>query len=128
MNISFYGERVEPLTCKVYYKIDEAFDLADKFSHNTLVPLSLYNGKGEVNHSPTGFEWGYYGSGPSQLSYAILRKYYEYVGFEQKEAIELAKRRYMWFKQDAIATIPRDMAWHISETKINEWHLSRGLD
>lgn len=25
-----------------------------------------------VNHSPTGFEWGYGGSGPSQLALAIL--------------------------------------------------------
>jgi hypothetical protein len=128
MNILFYGERVKPLTCKVYYDINEVFDLADRFSHDTLTPLPLYNGKGEVNHSPTGFEWGYYGSGPSQLAYAILRKYYEYVGFEQKHAIELTKRRYMLFKQDVIATIPRDMAWYISEAKINGWHVSRGFD
>lgn len=25
-----------------------------------------------VNHSPTGFEWGYGGSGPAQLAFAIL--------------------------------------------------------
>ena len=25
-----------------------------------------------VNHSPTGFEWGYLGSGPAQLAFAIL--------------------------------------------------------
>jgi hypothetical protein len=33
-------------------------------------PLRLY--LEEVNHSPTGFEWGYGGSGPSQLAFAIL--------------------------------------------------------
>jgi len=26
------------------------------------------------NHSPTGFEWGYGGSGPAQLALAILRQ------------------------------------------------------
>ncbi len=28
------------------------------------------------NHSPTGFEWGYGGSGPAQLALAILADYY----------------------------------------------------
>jgi hypothetical protein len=34
-------------------------------------PLPVY--LNEVNHSPDGFEWGYGGSGPAQLAYAILR-------------------------------------------------------
>lgn len=36
----------------------------------TLIPLS--DSLGVVNHSPTGFEFGYAGSGPSQLALAIL--------------------------------------------------------
>ena len=36
------------------------------------MPLSAY--LTEVSHSPDGFEWGYGGSGPAQLAYAILRK------------------------------------------------------
>jgi hypothetical protein len=29
-----------------------------------------------VNHSPTGFSWGYAGSGPAQLALAILADYF----------------------------------------------------
>lgn len=29
------------------------------------------------NHSPTGFEWGYGGSGPAQLSLALLADHFE---------------------------------------------------
>lgn len=30
-----------------------------------------------VNHSPTGFEWGYLGSGPLQLAFAVLAEAYD---------------------------------------------------
>jgi Family of unknown function (DUF6166) len=33
-------------------------------------------GRRWVNHSPTGFEWGYLGSGPAQLAFAILLDHY----------------------------------------------------
>lgn len=60
------------------------------------VPLYL----DEVNHSPTGFEWGYYGSGPSQLAYAILRSYFELVEkLDVPTAISQATRHYARFKQ-----------------------------
>ena len=37
------------------------------------VPLRLY--LEYCNHSPTGFEWGYGGSGPSQLAFCILLQF-----------------------------------------------------
>lgn len=36
------------------------------------IPLSPEASQGIWNHSPTGFEWGYGGSGPAQLALALL--------------------------------------------------------
>ena len=74
-----------------------------------------------VNHSPTGFEWGYYGSGPSQLAYAILHQYFIMVeGFTGDEAYEEAQDIYMRFKQDVIAPIHAEK-WGIDGGDIKEW-------
>jgi hypothetical protein len=51
-----------------------------------------------ASHSPSGFAWGYGGSGPAQLALAILLKY-----LPVKDALEL----YQGFKSAAIATLPR---------------------
>lgn len=75
--------------------------------------LSLYLDK--VNHSPTGFEWGYFGSGPSQLAFAIL---YSYLSLQNRE--EDAKGLYMRFKQDFIAGIHEDQ-WLIHGEQIDIW-------
>lgn len=68
----------------------------------------------EVNHSPDGFEWGYYGSGPSQLAYAILRYTYGKIFVDQKFAQELAEEFYMTFKQEVIANIHAE-TWTLKE-------------
>jgi Family of unknown function (DUF6166) len=49
------------------------------------------------NHSPDGFEFGYNGSGPSQLSLAIL--------LEMTNDIEWSKQYYMIFRREKIATL-----------------------
>jgi hypothetical protein len=75
----------------------------------------------EVNHSPTGFEWGYYGSGPSQLAYAILRSYYvlgEKLG--NSEAARHAKQHYMRFKQDFVGKWGGD-EWEITSDQVSFW-------
>ena len=53
------------------------------------------------NHSPTGFEWGYGGSGPAQLALALLADALE----DDKLAIILHQR----FKWKHIATIPQEL-------------------
>lgn len=55
-----------------------------------------------VCHSPTGFEWGYGGSGPADLSLSILA---DFLGNE-----ELAKDLKGAFKWHIVAKLPR-MAW-----------------
>ncbi|MCX2728530.1 DUF6166 domain-containing protein (plasmid) [Thermomicrobium sp. 4228-Ro] len=49
-------------------------------------------------HSPTGFEWGYLGSGPADLAYAILAYFY---------GPAIAEKYYQQFKEEVIAAIPQ---------------------
>jgi hypothetical protein len=66
-------------------------------------------------HSPTGMEWGYMGSGPSDLALSILVDYIlrcrKALGKEctEEEAIRLADRQYMYmqFRDKVIAVADR---------------------
>jgi hypothetical protein len=60
--------------------------------------LSLAQSLKVANHSPTGFNWGYGGSGPAQLSLAVM------LCFLPKDQ---ATRLYMDFKFKYIAGLPR---------------------
>lgn len=61
------------------------------------------------NHSPTGLSWGYSGSGPAQLSLALLC---DVVG------VERAKRIYQRFKFSYIAVLPQKSGWVLTEDNI----------
>lgn len=63
------------------------------------------------NHSPTGFEWGYGGSGPAQLALAIL---VHHLG-EDEKSLEL----YQPFKSAVIAKLPKH-AWTLTTDQIRE--------
>lgn len=65
-----------------------------------------------ANHSPDGFNWGYPGSGPSQLALAILADFLE--------DDELAVRLYHRFKDDVIAKIEGERLV-ITEETIKAW-------
>jgi hypothetical protein len=58
------------------------------------------------NHSPTGFEWGYGGSGPAQLALALLA---DATGNDRR-AVKLHQR----FKWKIIAPIKRDEEWFMT--------------
>lgn len=64
--------------------------------------LDLYN------HSPSGFEWGYGGSGPAQLALAILA---DCLGAE--EALDF----YQDFKRLVIANLP-NRGWALTKEQI----------
>src|SRR5262245_49842647 len=66
-----------------YYRLNPRFDLR--------------------NHSPTGFEWGYEGSGPAQLALAIL--------CDVLHDDERACRLYQTFKRRVIAPLPQEGQW-----------------
>ena len=58
-----------------------------------------------VNHSPTGFGWGYAGSGPAQLSLALLA--------DALDDDERALRIYQPFRSTYIANLPSDSEWEL---------------
>lgn len=61
------------------------------------------------NHSPTGFDWGYCGSGPAQLALAILASHVE----DDTQALNLYQR----FKWSVIAKLPRKR-WTLTSEQI----------
>ena len=68
-----------------------------------------------ANHSPTGFEWGYYGSGPAQLALAILLDF--------TDDKEKALANYQTFKEDFVARWSReqDGEWYVTGEQITDW-------
>lgn len=69
-----------------------------------------------VNHSPDGFEWGYYGSGPAQLAFAIL---YHFYGDE-----EIAKKHHQDFKDEVISTL-HDDTWVLPYEFVGLWLMTK---
>jgi len=78
------------------------------------------DGKGEpinprfdlANHSPTGFCWGYGGSGPAQLALAILA---DYLKDDQR-----ARSLYQGFKDRVIARLPIDEDFTLADREIED--------
>ncbi len=62
------------------------------------------------NHSPTGFEWGYGGSGPAQLALAILAEHLR----DDRAALKWYQR----FKWACIAQM-RSGSWSLSSEEID---------
>jgi hypothetical protein len=62
------------------------------------------------NHSPTGFEWGYAGSGPAQLALAILA---DALGDDERAA-----RLHQRFKFKVIAPLTRDERWWLKRADV----------
>jgi hypothetical protein len=62
-------------------------------------------------HSPTGFEWGYAGSGPADTAWALLADVYD---------DETADELYQAFKFEIVAALPRN-GWALSRHAIRRW-------
>lgn len=62
------------------------------------------------SHSPTGFSWGYHGSGPAQLAFAILADY---------AGDDVAMALYQDFKTAFIGHL--QAKWEISDGAILAW-------
>ena len=80
----FRGEKREVGGCAV--QVENDGDIAE---------LSLEKSFEIVQHSPTGFQWGYRDSGPAQLAAAIL--------YEVTDDPELTRTYYKFFKFDHVA-------------------------
>jgi uncharacterized protein DUF6166 len=65
-----------------------------------------------ANHSPTGFEWGYHGSGPAQLALALL--------VDALRSPQRALALYQLFKSEFIAQLPHE-GWTLTQAEIRDW-------
>jgi hypothetical protein len=63
----------------------------------------LRNPTEHVCHSPDGFAWGYEGSGPAQLAFALA--------LSVTGSPEVAARHYQRFKRDYVARLPQNRWW-----------------
>jgi len=81
-------------------------------SHDPPCSLCLDPRNDIRSHSPTGFEWGYIGSGPTQLALALLA--------DATEDDETALRLYHRYKGRFISTLPHS-SWIITQAQILEW-------
>ena len=75
-------------------------------------PLPLAPSLAIRNHSPTGFEWGYLGSGPAQLALALL--------LDLTGDREAAERHYQAFKAAHVATW-RGRTWAMDPAEVRAW-------
>ena len=76
------------------------------------VPLDHKGSCKVYNHSPTGFSWGYGGSGPSQLALAILLLFL---------SPERALKLYHAFKWQKIAGLGGAKGWSMTGYEVLEW-------
>lgn len=73
-----------------------------------------------VRHSPTGLEWGYGGSGPSDTALSIMTDYFG--GWP--DGARRATKNYMDFKWEFIASAPEE-GFEITSKQIDEWMEAR---
>ena len=92
----YVGERQTDGSCRVYIEQPDT----------TRVRLRHRSSGG---HSPTGFEWGYGGSGPAELARALVK---DVTGVEEPEA-----RVYQRFKFRVVGGLPQD-GWRLTEAEI----------
>ena len=97
MTKTYIGERDSDGTTRVYVRE------AGKTTHALALRLNLFN------HSPTGFEWGYAGSGPAQLALALLADALA----DGTTAVALHQR----YKFEVVAELPRD-GWQLSAEQV----------
>lgn len=73
--------------------------------------------EGEPRHSPTGYEWGYGGSGPSELARALL------VSTLAEEPLVWDPTCYEVFKCDVVGQLPAE-EWTLQADDICDWFAS----
>jgi len=71
------------------------------------------------NHSPSGFEWGYAGSGPAQLALAILA---DYLGASVKgsQSADLALSLHQSFKFEVVCKLPHE-GWTLTSQDVEKF-------
>jgi hypothetical protein len=81
-------------------------------------PFTHYASLKVANHSPTGFEWGYGGSGPAQLALALLL---DVTG--DRHVADLAHQGFKW---EFVCKWQQD-SFEISSDEVKNWLQSKGI-
>ena len=92
-------------------KLDTGSDVVVTVSEDKEIDKNLEH---HVYHSPTGFNWGYLGSGPSDLACSIL---WDFLGKEP------GRELYMSFKGRFVAEMGDE--WEVDSDDIKEWIIER---
>lgn len=80
-----------------------------------------------VNHSPTGFAWGYWGSGPAQLAFALIADALasqamikDFIPSDVEKAVRRAANPslYQEFKQRVVGAWRQDAAFEITDAEV----------
>jgi hypothetical protein len=96
---------------KTYYGYRDA-DNIPKVTMEMIVGRPLDPRLDLDNHSPTGFEWGYAGSGPAQLALALLA---DALGDDER-----ALRFHQSFKFLVVARLPKAGPWTLTSVEIRD--------
>ena len=98
---AFVGIRDGDGTCHLYLK-----------DGDNLTKIPPDRSQAVYNHSPDGFEWGYSGSGPSQLALAIMLE----ITGNDRRALTL----YHEFKFAVVSGMPLDY-WSLPVATVQRW-------
>lgn len=75
------------------------------------MPLDIEDSRRHIEKS-LGFSWGYLGSGPAQLSYAVLLHLY---------GVDIAEKYYQRVKEDIISRFPVDENFELDTKEIDDY-------
>lgn len=75
-------------------------------------PLDIEVSLAIIRHSPTGFEWGYGGSGPAQSALAVL---FDYTGDR-----DYSERHHQAFKEEFLAKV-NPTGWALRANQIDQF-------
>lgn len=125
--------------CAARMRVDMAFKEAARQA-GVLVTVNGQPLKHVIRHSPTGFEWGYGGSGPADLALSILTDYLHrapsvVVRDEAEHELILARQGrqklaellHQGFKAEVIATLPHE-GWRLTGQQVAEWLARHGVE
>lgn len=119
------GGGMTSMIIKVYHgdvKTRRVF--VDKYAGNTVLEKERYLLKHIVRHSPTGFLWGYGGSGPADLALSILTDALISKGMTEAEKAKaeiLIDRIYQDFKWEKISRPSAGSDFELDEMDIKKW-------
>jgi hypothetical protein len=99
-------------------------DLAGERQRETAVLVVDRDGaaplRHHVQHSPTGFEWGYAGSGPAELARCILIEHFDLHEEVERDRDLMLPVSHQDFKFENVATLERD-GFVLSDETVGEW-------